>query len=197
MHALQAGSATGYLAQAARLIARQSQLARDDETRLLVLQVLLDASEHAEPQPRDDDAAAFDESETWGSPTPRVDATDGLMRLASRTDYKDDGVTDIIERLARDPSAVVRYHVARAACILASGQPELAWNLLDRLANDDSLAVRNAVVSSLSYMCSLDRHRVIQTTKSIFANAGEKKKSIAVRISALNVVHQSLRVVRG
>ena len=187
-HPVQQASATGYLAQAARLIARQSELGSHDETRLLVVEILLAASEHPEPTPRENDATKFDSSESWGSPSPRVDATDGLMRLASRSDSNDEGLTDAIRRLSHDHSAVVRLHVAQAACILANAEPELAWKLLDELATDDSLAVRKAVVSALSYMCGLDRQHVVRVTTSIFDNAGDREKSVAVRVCALRLM---------
>jgi hypothetical protein len=187
-HPVQQASATGYLAQAARLIARQSELGRDDEMRLLVVEILLAASKDPEPTPRENDAPKFDNSESWSSPAPRVDATDGLMRLASRSDSNDEGMTDAIRRLSQDHSAVVRLHVAQAACILANAEPDLAWKLLDDLATDESLAVRKAVISALSYMCGLDRQHVVRVTTSIFDNAGDREKSVAVRICGLRLL---------
>jgi hypothetical protein len=190
-HPLQSSSASGYLAQAARAICRQSKLDCDDATRELVLQILFAASEHADPQPRKDDAKSFDESESWGFPASRAEAADGLIRLASRADCNDEGVAAVIERLAGDPSAVVRFHTARAVCVLAGGQPELAWKLVDQLAADQSLAVRKAVVCSLSYMWSLDKRRVVQTTKSVYENVGDRQRSVALRITALKVLTQA------
>jgi hypothetical protein len=184
-HQLHRGSAWGYLAQAARAISKQSDIACDDDTRTVVLAILLAAVDNPDPAPHEDDAAYFDSAESWGSNATRANAVDGLMRLASRAECNDVGATEAIERLTADPSAVVRYHAGGAVAILANGQVDLAWKLIDQLATDDSLLVRETVIGALAWMWRLDKPRVIATTKAIYDNAGDKEKSVRLRNSAL------------
>ena len=190
-HELHRSSAWEHLSRAAREISRQSELNCDDDTRAVVLGILLAAAERSDPAPRDNDAANFDEAESWGNPASRADAVDGLMRLASRADCNDASATDAIEALAADPSTVVRFHAAQAVAILANGHPDLSWRLVDQLATDESLLVRQATVSALSWMGRLDKARVVATTKAVYQNAGDKEKSPKLRITALNVLTQA------
>lgn len=195
-HQLHQSSAWTHLAKAASEISRQSQLDCNDNTRAVVLTILLAAAERPDPTPHEDDAARFDRAESWGGDTSRADAVEGLIRLASRADCNDVGATETIERLAADPSAVVRYHAARPIAILANGHPDLAWKLIDQLATDDSLVVREAVLCSISYLWGKDKARVDATTKAIYDNAGDQEKSLKVRITALKMLSQSY-VVAG
>jgi hypothetical protein len=96
----------------------------------------------------------------------------------------------------RGPSAVVRYHAARPIAILANGHPDLAWKLIDQLATDDSLLVREAVLCSILYLWGKDKARVGATTKAIYDNSGDQEKSLKVRITALKMLSQSY-VVAG
>jgi hypothetical protein len=70
-HQLQTDAAWGHISEAARAISRQSDLRRDDEVSVLAERILLAASEHDEPWPRDGDPANFDAAPSWASPAPR------------------------------------------------------------------------------------------------------------------------------
>lgn len=190
-HHLHRASAWGHLAQAARAISKQSDLDCNDDTRVVVLASLLRAADSPDPAPHENDAAHFDGAESWGGNATRANAVEGLMRLASRADCSDAGATETIQRLTADPSAVVRYHAARAVAILANGHPDLAWTLIDQLASDDSLLVREAVLCAASYLWSLDKARVVATTEFVYANAGDREKSPRLRITALKLLSQA------
>jgi hypothetical protein len=189
-HELHQRSAWEHLARAAREISRQSKLDCGDETRAVVLAILLAAAERPDPAPHEDDAAHFDRAESWGGHASRAEAAEGLMRLASKA-CDDAGATDAIARLAGDPSAVVRYHAARAVSILANGYPDLAWELIDQLATDDSIIVREALLGAISYLWYANKARVGATTKAIYENAGEQEKSLKLRITALKLLSQA------
>ena len=168
-HDLQIAAAWGHLARAARAISRQPELACNDEAREVAAQILLVASEHREPQPRGDDPAAFDEHQFWGSPAPRVDAADGLIRLASRPECDRSQLLEAIDCLRRDPAVVVRYHLACAIAILGNSELETMWSMIDELAGDDSTAVRDALVHSLHRILPVDRPRALNTVRRIYA----------------------------
>jgi hypothetical protein len=190
-HHLHRASAWGHLAQAARAISKQSDLDCNDDTRVVALAILLGAADSPDPVPHENDAAHFDGAESWGGNATRANAVEGLMRLASRADCSDAGAREAIQRLTADPSAVVRYHAARAVAILANGHPDLAWTLIDQLTTDDSLLVREAVLCSASYLWSFDKARVVATTKFVYANAGDEEKSPRLRITALKLLSQA------
>jgi hypothetical protein len=195
-HELHQGSACGYLAQAARAISKQSDLDCDDEARTTAVAVLLAAAGTADPAPRDDDAANFDRSESFGGNGTRAYAAEGLIRMAGGPECDDAGVVEAIEHLCEDASAVVRYHAARAMFILAAQHPDVAWKLIGQLSTDDSLLVREAILCAVSYIWHNDKARVGATTQAIYENAGAEEKSVKLRITALKMLSQSY-VVAG
>jgi hypothetical protein len=195
-HQLHQNFAWGYLAQASLAISKQADLGCGDEARAAAVAMLLAAADNPDPAPHENDAAHFDGAESWGGNGTRANAVEGLIRLAGRPDCEDAGVIETVERLAVDPSAVVRYHAARASAILANGHLDLAWKLIDQLSTDDSLLVREAVLCSISYLWRKDKAHVGATTQSIYDNAGEQEKSLRLRITALKMLSQSY-VVAG
>ena len=192
-HQLHQGSAWGYFAQAARAISKQSDLDCEDNTRTVALAILLAAADSPDPAPHENDAAYFDSAESWGSNATRAHAVEGLIRLAGRADCDDDGAIETVERLCSDPSAVVRYHAARAISILANAHADVAWQLVDQLSTDDSLLVREAVLCAISYLWRKDKVRVGATTNRYTTTQAKGK----VRPTAHHGAQDAVAVVRG
>jgi hypothetical protein len=189
-HRLQIDTAWGYLAQAARAISRQSaHLSCSDEVRAITQDILLEAGDHPRPDPSDDDPASFDESPSWAGPAPRVDAADGLIRLASRPDCEHGDLVAAIERLAHDPSPPVRHHVAAAIGILGNSEIDTMWSIIDDLVIDPSTSVREVLVHSLHGLLGVDRPRSLATVRKVFASIDPEAPGAA------RLGHQCVNVV--
>jgi hypothetical protein len=188
-HDLQTDAAWGHLARAARAISRQPGLGCDDNARTVATQILLVASEHPEPQPRDDDPDSFDDHQSWGSPSPRADAADGLIRLASRPECDRSDLLEAIERLRDDPSVVVRYHVARVIAILGNSEIDTMWSIVDELAGDESTAVCDGLVTSLHRILPVDRPRALRSIRTIYGGIDpERPGATRLRLACVKAV---------
>jgi len=66
-----------------------------------------------------------------GKPCARVDAAQGLIRLARFPSCADSEVLDAISRLATDPIRAVRLQIANELQLLYQTAPELMWHLVD------------------------------------------------------------------
>ena len=186
-HQLQTAVAWGHLAAAARAISRQSDLRCEDEVIGLAERILLAASEHDEPRLRDGEPASFDETPSWGSPAPRVDAADGLIHLASRPDGDHEAVLAAIDRLRTDPVTVVRYRIAQTIALPSNSKLERMWEVVDGLATDASTAVREALVTSLHLLLRVDRARSFGTVCAIYRAIEEAPGSVRLRLTCLEV----------
>jgi hypothetical protein len=116
-------------------------LRRDDDTYVFVRAILRQGSHSPRPEYRTEDDARWDkESAGWGSPSPRIDAATGLMRLAAAPDTVDDEILTDIERLARDRVPAVRYQVLSHATFLYRTAPALMWKLIEECCTSEPRA---------------------------------------------------------
>ncbi|MGH3631592.1 MAG: hypothetical protein ACRDRL_29660, partial [Sciscionella sp.] len=188
-HRLQQDAAYGHLARAARAISRQGELACEDDARTVATQILLGASEHPEPQPRENELDSFDDHPSWGSPAPRADAADGLIRLASRPECNRIELLEAIERLHRDPSVVVRYHVARAVAILGNSEIDTMWSIIDDLSSDESTEVRHGLVNGLHLLLRFDRPRALDAIRTIYRGVQpERAGATRLRLACVEAI---------
>lgn len=154
---------------------------------MIAERILLAASEHEEPRPRDGDPANFDETPSWGSLTPRVDAADGLVHLASRPECEREAFLAAIDRLRADPATVVRYRIAQTIALLSNSELETMWAIVDGLAADVSTAVREALVSSLHLLLRVDRARSLEAVRAIYRAIEDAPGAVRLRHRCLEV----------
>jgi hypothetical protein len=83
----------------------------------------------------------------WGSPSPRVDASLGLMRLAADPATVDAEVLTDVARLSNDPVPAVRFQVISHCDWLYRTAPESMWALISRVCESEP---RTAV---LTFFC--------------------------------------------
>jgi len=75
--------------------------------------------------------AAFAKTPSWGSPAPRVDAAGALMALARAHGRSTPRLRQLIEGLAKDPSAAVRHQILSRANMLFDADRPLMWKLCE------------------------------------------------------------------
>jgi hypothetical protein len=109
------------------------------------------------------DATEFDRVQGWGVPAPRVEAADGLTRIATQEGVVGGEVLRAIECLAVDGAPEVRFCVARGLQFLRTSSPELMWRIADQMiACEASTAVLSALVSGLPAMAGPEANDRLQ-----------------------------------
>lgn len=113
-------------------LASAQGLKRNDSVAVFIRNVLRKASLSRRPAYNNEDDARWDKGgASWGSPSPRIDAALGLMRLASSSDLVDAEILGDLGRLAADPVPAVRYQVLCHAAMLYHTAPSLMWSCIE------------------------------------------------------------------
>lgn len=116
-------------------IARCDSLPRDDEATRFARTVLLEASRHKEPIPRQGDNTSFEEMPSW-STAPRTESAEGLVGLAAQ--FGDDcEVADAVGRLSQDAVPAVRFQIAAYLGLLYPAGEALLWDIAERMADEE------------------------------------------------------------
>ncbi len=144
--AKQSDYAWGVLAEGAERITKFKDLTCDEGSGQFVKEVLLAASWHPNPEPTPEGDAHFDESCSWGGPSARISAAQGLTALGGHPMCATTEVLEAIERLSQDPVAAVRFQVVGRLVHLYRTDQALMWKIIRRIMSDDT---SNAVVSAL------------------------------------------------
>ena len=136
-HVLQRSRALGVLVEAAARVPLVTGFDCDTELGQFIALVLLRASTHPAPEPREGEIESFDEFQSWGGHQPRLNAASGLMTLAGSASCATQDVFERIEQLARDPVPAVRYQIATSLNALAETNSALMWGLAYSFANEE------------------------------------------------------------
>jgi hypothetical protein len=129
--------AWGVLAEGAERIARFESLSCDEDAGQFVKEVLLAASNHPNPQPSPEYDAQFDKFRSWGGPSARISAAEGITALAQHASCATPDILDAVERLSRDPVAVVRFQVAIRLVHLYRTDQARMWKIIHAVGSDD------------------------------------------------------------
>jgi hypothetical protein len=132
--------------------------------------VLLTGAAALWPEVDEEKNAQFDASGGWGSPSGRVEASEGLMALATVQKSETILVHPALHKLLNDPSAVVRTQIASAALGLYYTFPERMWSMIDHFATDESVQVRKAIVSALDQLARAHPKRALTPMASILGS---------------------------
>lgn len=155
------------LAGACSQIAKIQTLDCETELGKLVKKALLlaAANRHPEADPVGSEEAAPGHSAGW--PIARVVAAEGLLALAAVVGCSDSAILQTLDTLLKDPSAKVRYPIARYALYLHKSNPIKMWEWLETLSKDMSLAVREGCVHALDHLGNLDANRALKLMDDI------------------------------
>ena len=133
----QSDYAWGVLAEGTERLARFRDLSCAEDAGEFVKEVLLAASNHPNPQPSPEYDAQFDKSPSWGGPSARISAAQGLTALAEHASCATPDVLDAIERLSWDPVAAVRFQVAVRLVYLYRTDRARTWRIIRSIGSDD------------------------------------------------------------
>ena len=133
----QSDYAWGVLAEGTERIARFKELSCDEPPGQFVRGVLLAASHHPNPEPNPKYDAQFDKSPSWGGPSARISAAQGLTALGAQRSCATTDVLDAVERLSRDSVAAVRFQVAVRLVQLYRTDRARMWKIIRQIGSED------------------------------------------------------------
>lgn len=173
-------SGVGKLTEACESLARNDQLLEHKEEISFIRRILLQSSEYSIPEYDSERNKQFDKIASWGSPSPRIAAAQGLMLIARSKNALTPEVWEAIERLSRDPVNAVRYMIAKRLRLLAKTNPRLMWQLIDQFANKDvSLAVLDVLVDSVLFGLTRDHtDTIVRITKNVFSRVVPRESCV-------------------
>jgi hypothetical protein len=170
VHPQQADFAWDHITRACSRITRVNELQCEDPIGLLVKAVLLESSNHQLPSHAPKYDEQFDQSPSWGGPSPRIEAAYGLVALARLSDCGDNVVLEAINRLSHDLVPAVRFQIATMISGLYRTYRELMWKIIEGMSSEEeSRGVLQGLISgSLSQLRGVEPDRVARLTKNIF-----------------------------
>jgi MoxR-like ATPase len=150
------------LTRSCEIILRSNAFAWDAETLDFARGIVFRAAADAEPAPNPEHDEHFQESQSWGR-TPRIVAAQAAMALAYRDATKAAELGPLIDQLARDPVASVRFQIASRLGHLHKTAPDLMWELFEHLAgHEQNRGVVQGALDALQRCAYLDPPRIAQ-----------------------------------
>jgi hypothetical protein len=164
------------LAGACKQITKTQSLDCETDLGRLVKKVLLLAASnrYLEPDPEGSEESAS--GQTGGWPVARVVAAEGLLALAAGSGCTDPTILETLEQLFRDPSAKVRYPIARYALWLHKAHPATMWEWLETFSKDKNIAIREGCVHAKDYLANLNADRALKLVDKVLAGAPKEGK---------------------
>jgi hypothetical protein len=156
----------GTMCAVAESILKDEKLAIGSSILQLCKEIVLAGAKHPSPKFIADSGDKFD-MPAWGSPSPRIDAAQGLGHFIWNWGI-DEPVIVAFEKLSRDKVPAVRYQVASfAAGLYKHGAFERFWSLITEMMTvERTTGVMLAVVSTLGRVASQEPERVVELLSS-------------------------------
>lgn len=126
--------------EVAEAIVRNGYLPKDPERRDFLRMILLRGA--GDPKPNEDPKAEeqFAKSPSWGSPSPRIDAAQGLIVWGRESREITDDIRNALRALARDHHPAVRFQISSACNTLYEVDRPLMWELIRERARVETNA---------------------------------------------------------
>jgi hypothetical protein len=140
VHERQRDHALASLVDACSAVAAGDDLAKGSPVGEFCVALLLEASTNPDPVHNPDSDASFDESPSWGSPAIRIDAAEGLIRLARHPDFARPAVFDALTKLTQDSVPAVRFQISSYLNAPYETAPEWMWKQAERFATTETSA---------------------------------------------------------
>jgi hypothetical protein len=159
--------AWGHIAEAAATLTHAPAMLSPAAGRLTT-EILLTVAAHPLPTARAAASERFDEFPSWGFPSPRISAAEGLTLMCQQERWATPEVLSMVVALSRDASPAVRFAVARRVNALALTSPATAWAIAEERADEDrSGAVLNGLLTPLVRLANLDEERAVAAIRRV------------------------------
>ncbi|MGP9812927.1 ATP-binding protein [Rhodopseudomonas sp. NSM] len=121
-----------------KLIADEKRSGRNSLESLAKMSSLIERlAQDRAPQVLDDTERQFEESPSWGSPSPRIDVVEPLMTVLSTSPASLERLKPTLIALLADPHPAVRMAVAQRLNSLWNTDRPLMWQLIERVVSTE------------------------------------------------------------
>jgi hypothetical protein len=122
-------------------------------------------------------AKDFHENLSWGGPSARTAAANGLILLTRASKSRDPGMMAAIRKLARDRAPQVRLQIIQSLAMLGVLDPVWAWSEVEHvLAKEPTRGVVASAIGALAGLTYLDIPRSIRGAKGVLRRYRNKWK---------------------
>jgi KaiC/GvpD/RAD55 family RecA-like ATPase len=183
VHQVQQDYAWGYLVAACGRIARLEDFSCEDSDDKFVIDLLLRAGNHPIPAPSPEQDEQFDEFPSWGSPSPRIEAAEGLIVAMRHPTCVTSDALEAIDHLLSDPVPAVRYQIASRLNIMYDTRRDAMWRMIEQTCKEEmSRGVLHGLLGGpFNRIAGSSPDRVATLTKIIFDRIREGKGAERVR----------------
>jgi hypothetical protein len=170
--------ATGQLAEAAGRLARAAPEAlAAPSIKGLLKRILLFCAASENPHYDAEHENRFHESLSWGGPSARVAAAQGMLNLTRASEKRDPQIMSAIRKLARDRVPEVRLQIVQNLVMLRVLDPDWAWSEVEYvLAKEATRGVVASAIGALAGLTYLDVPRSIRAAKGVIRRYRNKNK---------------------
>jgi hypothetical protein len=158
---VQYGSAPAFLAAACGEIAGIKSLTPASALGKFVRSTLIALASADAPTPSVENDEEFDRSPGRSWPETRIQVAEGLVKLAAKPPFNDRSLLIALDRLANDPTAVVRAELARNCLFLHRQNPRSMWKWIENWSKDSSTYVGHLAVENLHRLASEYPNRAV------------------------------------
>jgi len=159
--------ATGTAAEAAQRVANTHyHVIEQADVRDRLKRIFLFAKGSTYPSFSQEHEDSFHDHASWGGPSARNGAAEGLMALARPQNPLDPDVQAAVRELARDPVCDVRLQIVQNLHVLRDSDSEWMWSEIEHVVEHEyTRQVVNSAIQSLAQVAYLDIPRAIRIAK--------------------------------
>lgn len=191
VHEKQIDYAWGHLSEACERISKISDLDCGSDLGSFVRHCLIESALHQDPQPDAEYDKRFDEFQSWGGPSPRIAAAQGLANLANDAKCADQQLFDSIKKLLGDPVPAVRFQVALRLAHLYHTNNQLMWELIENVCRSErSTGVLLGLMSTLGRIAGPNPERVAALLSGLLNRVGAGKAADELREGCITMLAQ-------
>jgi len=129
----------------------------------------------------------YDNWQSWGVPSARIHAADGLMILSHRQELLDTEVIDTIRHLSRDRVKPVRNVIARRLIRLLKPESEFFWELVEYFAENETCdPILEDLVDHVLIRLPIEHlDRAVSLTERVFSRLQPSQENTEARQSCV------------
>ena len=148
------------LAYACKTIVQNREIQDDHELLKFAENVFQEAAKNPSPKYDEKYDLKFDHP-SW-SPSPRIEAAQGLMNLINRNKFVTDENIELIKRLSNDNVPAVRYQITSNLLSMYKTLKDEMWNISENIAlNENTDGVLTSLASSISRLARNETEKVL------------------------------------
>ncbi len=171
--------ATGQMAEAAGRITRAAPpVLAAPSVKGPLKRILLFSAVSENPHYDAEHESGFHENLSWGGPSARTAAAQGLLDLTRASKKRDPQIMAAIRKLARDRVPEVRLQIIQNLAMLRMLDPDWAWSEVEFvLAKEATRGVVASAIRALAGIAYLDIPRAIRDAKGVIRRYRNKNKA--------------------